>query len=41
LNLLEFQERFPDEDACERYLIEQRWPEVLCASLSVQKKRGI
>lgn len=27
MNLLEFQERFPDEDACERYLIEQRWPE--------------
>lgn len=26
MNLLEFQERFPDEDSCELYLIELRWP---------------
>jgi len=27
VNLLEFQERFPDEDSCESYLIQCRWPE--------------
>jgi len=27
LNLLVFQEKFPDEDACEAYLIQTRWPE--------------
>lgn len=27
MNLLEFQERFPDEDSCEMYLIQSRWPE--------------
>ncbi len=27
LNLLEFQERFPDEDACEAYIIQARWPD--------------
>ena len=27
MNLLEFQERFSDEDSCESYLIQCRWPE--------------
>ena len=27
MNLIEFQERFPDEDSCESYLIQCRWPE--------------
>jgi DNA-directed RNA polymerase subunit RPC12/RpoP len=27
MNLLEFQEQFPDEAACERHLIAKRWPE--------------
>jgi len=27
LNLLEFQEQFQDEDSCEMYLIQLRWPE--------------
>jgi ISXO2-like transposase domain/Transposase zinc-ribbon domain len=27
LNLLEFHEKFPDEAACEGYLIESRWPD--------------
>jgi transposase-like protein len=27
LNLLVFQEQFPDEKACEAYLIQKRWPE--------------
>lgn len=27
MNLLMFQEMFPDEAACEQYLIEKRWPE--------------
>lgn len=26
LNMLEFQEAFPDEDSCEAYLIQARWP---------------
>lgn len=27
MNLLEFQEQFPNEEACEAYLIRMRWPE--------------
>lgn len=27
MSLIEFQQRFSDEEACEAYLIEQRWPE--------------
>lgn len=27
MNLLEFQEKFPDEASCERHLIQRRWPD--------------
>jgi len=27
MNLIEFQRRFPDEDACEEYLFNMRWPD--------------